>query len=62
MLTELGKWFLNLALAIIVTMILKPLLNQQTNPLAILVGIAISLMLVILGCILIKKGEKNGGL
>ena len=62
MLKELGKWFLNLALAIVVTTILKPLLEQNANPLAILIGITISLMLVVLGCILIKKGEKNGSL
>ena len=62
MLKELGKWFLNLALATAVTVILKPLLEQKTNPLAILIGFSAVLIFVFWGCFLIKKGEKNGSL
>ena len=61
MLTELGKWFLNLALATAVTVILKPLLEQNANFLAMLIGFSAVLIFVFLGCFLIKKGENNGG-
>ncbi|RUM50162.1 MAG: hypothetical protein DSY47_02450 [Hydrogenothermus sp.] len=57
---EFGKIFLNISVAVVVFVFIKPILERQFNPLIGLIFAGIVLFLLFFAYILLKKaGDKN---
>lgn len=57
-LTELGKFFYNLALAIIIALIIQPFANNKVNSFTLIVGISSAIINLAIGYLLLSFSDK----
>ncbi len=57
--TEWGKHLLNLALLVAGTLILRPLIQENTNKIFLIVGIILYIILILMGLNMIRKGDRD---